>query len=288
MERTARATAHIGLSGRVPPHLWLGLLLIAFFWAASWGHFPVIGEYSFLPLWLGYILTMDALVVWRRGNSLLTTRPRTFVALFFISAPIWWLFEGLNLFTLNWHYIIPEDYSIPHIIVHATISFSIVIPAVFETTMLLSTFPFIQKLERPTARTLSRSTYWMIMYIGAGMFFAFWLFPGIAFGLIWVWLFLLVDAQNALMQRPSLIEQCSRGDYRKLIALALGTLICGFFWEMWNFLAFPKWYYTVPIIGFWKVFEMPLLGFVGYIPFSWELYALYQFICGILKTRPVI
>src|SRR5581483_3224561 len=126
------------------------------------------------------------------------------------------------------------------------------------------------------------------MYIGAGMFFAFWLFPGIAFGLIWVWLFLLVDAQNALMQRPSLIEQCSRGDYRKLIALALGTLICGFFWEMWNFLAFPKWYYTVPIIGFWKVFEMPLLGFVGYIPFSWELYALYQFICGILKLRPVI
>ncbi|HZQ07867.1 MAG TPA: hypothetical protein VFD70_14885 [Anaerolineae bacterium] len=288
MERTARASAHVSLSGRVLPHFWLGLVLIVFFWAASWGHFPVIGEYAFLPQWLGYILTVDALVVWRRGDSLLTTRPRTFLALFFISAPIWWLFEGLNLFTLNWHYIIPEDYSIPHIIVHATISFSVVIPAVFETAMLLSTFPFIQKLERPTARRLPTSAYWLIMYIGAGMFFAFWLLPGIAFGLIWVWLFLLVDAQNALMHRPSLIEQAARGDYRKLIALALATLICGFFWEMWNFWAFPKWYYTVPIIGFWKVFEMPLLGFVGYIPFSWELYALYQFICGILKLRPVI
>jgi hypothetical protein len=273
---------------RVAPHLFLGLALIAFFWAASWSHWGIIGEYAFLPLWLGYILTVDALIVLRRGDSLLTLLPRAFITLFIISAPIWWLFEGMNNFTLNWHYIIPETYTVPQIILIATTNFAIVIPAVVETAQLLFTLPFFQNLTRPRRADLSRNFYWFLMFLGASMFFAFWLLPNVAFGLIWVWLFIIFDSQNALMQRPSLIQQVARGDYRNLITFAAATLICGFFWEMWNFWAFPKWYYTVPIINFWHVFEMPLLGFSGYIPFSWELYALYQYLCGILKFKPVI
>ena len=44
----------------------------------------------------------------------------------------------------------------------------------------------------------------------------------------------------------------------------IGTLFTGFFWEMWNFYSLPKWYYTIPYVGFWKVFEMPILGYGGY------------------------
>jgi hypothetical protein len=40
---------------------------------------------------------------------------------------------------------------------------------------------------------------------------------------------------------------------------------------MWNYFAMPKWYYTVPFFDYPKVFEMPLLGYFGYIPFGWEL-----------------
>ena len=280
--------SHSQTRRQIPLYLYLGLALIAFFWAASWGHWGIIGEYAFLPLWLGYILTVDALVVLRRGDSLLTLHPRAFISLFIISAPIWWLFEGMNNFTLNWHYLIPADYTAFQMIVIATTNFAIVIPAVFETAQLLFTLPFFQTLIRPRQATLSPNVYWFLMFLGASMFFAFWLLPNIAFGLIWVWLFLIFDAQNALMHRASLIAQAARGDYRNLVTLAAATLICGFFWEMWNFWAFPKWYYTVPIIGFWKVFEMPLLGFSGYVPFSWELYAIYQYICGILKLKPVI
>jgi hypothetical protein len=47
---------------------------------------------------------------------------------------------------------------------------------------------------------------------------------------------------------------------------------------MWNFLSYPKWIYHVPFVGFLHVFEMPLLGYLGYIPFSWELFALYHLI----------
>ena len=67
------------------------------------------------------------------------------------------------------------------------------------------------------------------------------------------------------------------------LILALAGIVCGFFWEMWNFFALPKWCYTIPFVNFAKIFEMPFLGYGGYIPFAWELYALYHFIWGILR-----
>ena len=65
------------------------------------------------------------------------------------------------------------------------------------------------------------------------------------------------------------------------MACATAGLICGFFWEMWNYYSYPKWYYTLPHVAFLKIFEMPLLGYLGYIPFPMELYALYQCVNGI-------
>ncbi len=44
----------------------------------------------------------------------------------------------------------------------------------------------------------------------------------------------------------------------------IGTLFTGFWWEMWNYYSLPKWYYTIPYVGFRKIFEMPLLGYLGY------------------------
>ena len=49
---------------------------------------------------------------------------------------------------------------------------------------------------------------------------------------------------------------------------------------MWNFRALPKWEYTIPYLGFARVFEMPLLGYLGYLPFGLEVYAGYHFLAG--------
>ena len=57
-------------------------------------------------------------------------------------------------------------------------------------------------------------------------------------------------------------------------SLALGAVICGFFWEMWNYYSYPKWIYHTPGAQFLHVFEMPLLGYGGYVPFALELCAL--------------
>ena len=53
-------------------------------------------------------------------------------------------------------------------------------------------------------------------------------------------------------------------------------LVCGFLWEMWNQWSYPKWVYHVPGVGFAKVFEMPILGYLGYLPFSLEVYLVRQ------------
>jgi hypothetical protein len=274
---------------KTPLHLLLGLALVLVFWCASWTRLGVLGEYAFFPLWLGYILVVDALVAMRKGSSLLTRAPRELIALFLLSTPIWWLFEGLNNFVLNWHYIIPAHYSLMQIVIESTICFSIVIPAVFETHELIGTFAVFRKSVFPEGKKVGVSVMprhlWIAMY-GAVFLFAGVLFlPRYFFPFTWIWLFVLVDALNCLRGRASLIEQALRGDWRSIVTLALAGIVCGFFWEMWNFFAFPKWFYTVPFFDFAKIFEMPLLVYGGYIPFAWELYALYHFVWGMMH-RP--
>ena len=78
--------------------------------------------------------------------------------------------------------------------------------------------------------------------------------------------------------RPHFLEELRHGDWRTVISLSLGALVCGLFWEMWNYYSFPKWVYHVPRLGFWHIFEMPLLGYGGYVPFALELYALKNFL----------
>ena len=50
----------------------------------------------------------------------------------------------------------------------------------------------------------------------------------------------------------------------------IAALVCGFFWELWNWHSEAKWIYTVPGVERWHLFEMPALGYAGYLPFGLE------------------
>jgi hypothetical protein len=39
---------------------------------------------------------------------------------------------------------------------------------------------------------------------------------------------------------------------------------------MWNFFSLAKWQYSIPYVHRFLVFEMPILGFAGYLPFGLE------------------
>jgi hypothetical protein len=85
---------------------------------------------------------------------------------------------------------------------------------------------------------------------------------------------LILEPLNCWLGRRHFLQQLAHGDWRLVVSLALGAVICGFFWEMWNYYSYPKWVYHTPGAQFLHIFEMPLLGYGGYIPFALELWAL--------------
>src|SRR5664280_14946 len=115
---------------KFPIQGWFGLVLVVLFWTLNWGLKGLRTQWAFFPLWLGYCLTIDGLVLWRTGTSLLTRDWRKYIGLFLASASVWWLFELANSRLQNWHYNGAESFSLFMFWVWATLNFTTVIPAV--------------------------------------------------------------------------------------------------------------------------------------------------------------
>lgn len=268
-----------------PAHGWVGLALVAIFWPLNW-LLPGLRSYpGFFPLWLGYCLTVDALVVARRGHSLLTRNPRAYAGLFLASAPSWWLFELINWRTQNWHYLGREFLTpLEHFLI-SSVSFSTVMPAVFGTAELASTFGWIKRLKRGPLIAPTPATLRAFLASGGLLLVLLLCWPRYFFPLVWISVFFLIEPVNVWRKNRSLAGYTAEGDWRPIVALGTGCLICGFFWELWNYYSYPKWVYQVPFVGFARVFEMPLLGYGGYLPFALELFALYHLIVGLLRPK---
>ena len=267
------------------PQLWLGLALIALFWPLNWLLDGLRTHLLFFPLWLGYALAVDGLVWLRKGTSLLRRNWRAYVGLFLVSAPFWWLFEAVNLRTQNWIYLGEEEIGWWLRVVLRTLSFSTVIPAVFGTAELVSTWGWVRRLPRGPIIRPVRPVIIAFFLAGLAMFLLLMIWPRIFFPLVWLSFYFIFAATNATLGFRSLGRRTAVGDWRPAVALMLGALICGFFWEFWNYYAYPKWIYQVPPFEFLHIFEMPLLGYGGYLPFGLELFALYHFFIGVLGPR---
>ena len=266
-------------------HGWVGLLLVAVAWPLNWLLPGTRTAILFFPLWLGYALLVDGLVYLRKGTSLYTRSKSRYVGLFLVSAPAWWLFEAINLRTQNWFYLGTEGYSPLEYFLLATLNFSTVIPAVFGAAELFGSFDFIRKL-RPglVIRDDLRTTleFFIAGWVMLALLIAW---PLYFFPFVWISVYFITEPVNVWLGNRSLTEGTRTGDWRAVIALWIGVLVTGFFWEMWNFFAFPKWIYEVPFVGFLKLFEMPALGYGGYLPFALELHALYHIVTGLLGDK---
>jgi hypothetical protein len=198
----------------------------------------------FFPLWLGYALLA------------------------------WWLFEAFNLRTHNWQYLGGERFSPLAYFLLTSVSFSTVMPAVFETAEFIRSAGWMRRLSGGPRLGPTRGVLLAMLCIGLTMLALSMIRPEYFYPFLWGSVFFLAEPINAWRGRPSLLGHLRSGDWRPAAALALGALICGFFWELWNFWSYPKWTYSTPGVDFLHVFEMPLLGFLGYLPFGLELYAL--------------
>ncbi len=268
-----------------PAYGWVGLALAVVFWGLNWGLTGPRTYWAFFPMWLGFCLCVDGLVLWRTGTSLLARNWRRYLGLFLVSAPIWWLFEALNLRTQNWEYLGVSGFSPWAYALWTTLSFTTVVPAVFGSTELISSFGFLKRLGRGP-RIRPDGLFPLVFFIAGLLMLALLLaWPALFFPFMWIAVYFMLEPVNIWMGFRSLADYTKDGDWRPVLSLWLGVLLTAFFWEMWNYLSFPKWIYHVPWGGWLHIFEMPLLGYGGYLPFALELMAAYHLVVGLLGDR---
>lgn len=235
-------------------------------------------SWYYLIVWSGYILVMDAIIYKLKKESFISSRPFQFLGLLLLSAIFWWIFELLNLPIKNWNYNGIEGVAALTGIIRKTIFFSLVLPAVFETAELFRTIHLFDKIKLKHKHKISKTFIHTTITLGIVALLLPFIFPKQAFPLIWLSIFLILDPINYLHKQPSIIRHLKDRKLAVPLSLLAAGLMCGFLWEFWNYWAVTKWYYNVPYAGFFKIFEMPILGYLGYLPFALELYAMYWFV----------
>lgn len=246
-------------------------------WVVAWTRFDwaaPVQRYTFFPLWLGFIVSVNALVQARSGSCLMTRAPRPWLGLFGASALFWWAFEWLNRFSHNWHYLRVSDLGAWAYAANAALCFSTVLPAVLAVRELLGSAGGFQQAcaTGPRLRWIDRrATGAVLVAAGCVGLAGTGIQPEFFYPALWTAPLALALGAAILASAPGrLSAEVAAGDWRQVGSWAIGALICGFLWEMWNVRSDAKWIYTVPFADRWHVFEMPLLGYLGYLPFGLE------------------
>jgi len=113
-----------------------------------------------------------------------------------------------------------------------------------------------------------RAAAWAALAAGVAILGGLGLWPEMLFSGLWVAPLLLVAGLQWLLTGESFFAPLARGDWRCVLQPAAAALVCGFFWELWNFGSLAKWHYSIPFVQRFHLFEMPLLGYAGYLPFG--------------------
>jgi len=261
----------------VAAQLAAGLAVCGFGWATSLAGIEPFRSYWFDLVWSGFILAADAVVWARAGRSLLHGGGRRVAAMFALSAPFWWVFEIANWRLENWRYVGEHLFTGPARMPLKTLSFLFVLPALASSRDLLRSFA---RFPHPPAVPLPSWTAVALVALGVVCVPLLYLFPDQAFPLVWLAPLGILDGVAELRGRPSIVDLVRRGRAGPVLLLATAGLGTGILWETWNFGALPFWQYRIPYVGFWRVFEMPLLGYLGYPPFILAADAFWRLFSG--------
>jgi len=253
---------------------WAGAGLGAASWILAWSRIPWMNGFqahTFTPLWLAFILLVNAFTMRRTGRCLMLSRTGPFLLLFPVSAGFWWSFEYLNRFVGNWRYVGGVEFGAVEYFLFATLPFSTVLPAVLSTRELLLSFPRIEgafRLWRSVPLKSPRAIAGAALLLCCAGLLAVGIVPDVVFPLVWIAPPTLLISLAALRGEPHALSGIASGDWRAFVASSLAALWCGFFWEMWNSGSLAKWVYAIPYVDAYHLFEMPLLGYAGYLPFG--------------------
>jgi len=251
-----------------------GVIWFVAIWGRALGAEPFTTWLYFFAWW-PLLLFLDGLLGRLTGKSFIFQRPREFLRMAFFSVTIWLIFEVFNLWLLNWRYVGLDPRAWlrwpGYVLAYAT-----VLPGVLLTAEVLAALGVAADLKGK-ARRVGR---WQppFLLIGVALLVLPFLAPHYAFPLIWLGFFFLLDPLVDLMSGNSLTRRLVAGERQRHLCLVLAGLLCGLWWELWNYPSLSKWVYTLPVLNFGKIFEMPVLGYLGFVPFALECAIMYRFL----------
>ncbi|MEK6908910.1 MAG: hypothetical protein AABX23_02570 [Nanoarchaeota archaeon] len=251
----------------------IGLLLLIFSQINVFLDIQPFERFHFIIIWIGYILFADYLVFKIKGKSWINNSSLAIIGMFIISMPFWKIFEYINIRVHNWEYIGLEYFGAYHDL-FAVLAFSTVIPAFF-ITLSFFTKDFSSSLPK---NKMSKGAFVFTILSGILMFIGMTLLPKYLFALEWIFIFLIIDGINFRNKKESVLYMFKTKQWKLINQIIFSSLIMGFLWEFWNYWATVKWIYIIPFFDFAYIFEMPILGYIGYIPFGFSIFAYYHFI----------
>lgn len=225
--------------------------------------------WRFAICWWGILLALDGAVRLRHGTSPLA-RARDFLACAAASVLFWDLFELFDLRLRDWWYV-----GVPRTrlggAAFSALCFATVLPAVRLGIALISPGP---DEHRGVGAPPPRAARVLFALFAASLVLLL-SFPRVAFPLAWLLLWFLFEAELARRgdegpRLPSPLQAWRAGDRAVLFRLLALALPLGLLWEGLNWGSARGWVYTVPHFESWKLFEMPLPGYLGYFPFMLE------------------
>ncbi len=298
---------------RIPVTFWAGAAIIAACEALLWSDvrhrgvavLPALPHETALPpqgaageiarwvavhmtplCWVGYLLLADGLL---HRRSPARARPRRFLLCAVTSIVVWSYFDWVNFsFIHAWQYHGLAPLALADVLVSKVVAFAAISPAMFVAAALYQDLG----CKRLRTRPIRFGGAWQAAMLSAGIALCaapFLLRDPVACFSLWVSLVLLLDPINHWIgcadRAPSLIGDWQAGRWGRTVALAAAGLTCGVLWEFWNYWAAGKWTYTLPFLGpleRYRLFEMPLAGFAGFLPFALECWVAFNFIVAVL------
>lgn len=259
---------------------WLGVAIIIIAEALLFARQPFVATWFTPIVWTGYILFADALALRLRGRSLIHDRPREALMMAWISIGCWLLFEVYNLHLQNWRYVGVPRNPVARDLAYLW-SFATIMPGMFETADVLEGVGFLRRV-RARPRVLSPGGMAALFVAGLACVTIPPLLPvpiaRYTFVFVWVGFIFLLEPINVHLDVDSPLRSWIEGDPRPALRLMTAGMICGFLWEFWNYWALAGWRYHLP----WPIdfgvyyFRMPILGMLGFPPFAWECWAMFQ------------
>lgn len=260
--------------------VWAGsfIFLLCHFTTPKW-----FLNWAYIPLYWGFTFMLDGIVYKRtRGKSIFNNAPQELIGIGVSSIGGWLIFEYLNFFVQEyWYYpmgnLVPDD----EFCTYAIFASSALMPLCFEWYSLFNTFPkFVNKYKNGPKIVFNKTMQMASLILAfVGLFFMSfyptWLCP-----IIWLSPLVIIAATLSLLGIWNPFTSIKNGNWTPFLFMALTYLLEGFLLEGQNYISashangvletsYPGyWVYNVPFVNRFHIFEMPVVGFYGYLPFG--------------------